>query len=155
MNLTLLSQNLQGLNNLDTLSKVQNYFSLLHQIDILLLQEHKLRGDKTAALGKAMWPQAGFYAVDASPAYGHAAEDPGAGSGGICMWIAPSIKHLVQSFGQSRSGRAQWLRLSGVPRGDISVLNVYAPNFPNERRALWDELVSTLPQDCRWVMAGD
>lgn len=35
------------------------------------------------------------------------------------------------------------------------MLNVYAPNSPNRRRALWDELAVTLPQDCRWVLAGD
>lgn len=92
------------------------------------------------------------YAV---PAYGHETDEPGAGSGGISTWIAPSIKHMVESSGQDRSGRALWVRLSGIPGGDVSILNVYAPNSPSERRILWDELASILPRDCRWVLGGD
>lgn len=156
MKLKLLSHNVQGLNNPDTITRVRNYLlPLLSQLDIVLLHEHKLRGDKTSTLGKSIWARARFYSTDADPAYGHAPDEPGAGSSGICTWIALAIKHLVQSSGQTRSGRAQWIRLSGIPGGDISILNVYAPNTPNRRRALWDELAATLPQDCRWVLAGD
>lgn len=156
MKLTMLSQNVQGLNNLDSLSRVRSYFQpLFSSIDILSFQEHKLRGDKSLSLGRSFWPLADFYSLDASAAYGHDTNEPGAGSGGICTWVAPRIKHLVKSSGQSRSGRAQWIRLSSIPGGDISILNVYAPNSPSERRGLWDELATVLPQDCRWILAGD
>lgn len=156
MKLTLLSQNVQGLNNPEALNRVRNYFlPLLPQLDILNLQEHKLRGDKTAALGRAIWPLASFYSLNASPAYGHDSDQPRAGSGGLCTWVALAIKHLVTSTGQSCSCRAHWLRFTGVPGGDISILNVYAPNSSSERQTLWNELASVLPQDCRWILTGD
>lgn len=107
------------------------------------------------SLGRTFWPRAGFFFQDASPAYGHNADEPSAGSGGICTWVAPNIKHLVKSTGHSRSGRAQWIRLSSIPGGDISILNVYAPNSSQSRRALWDELASVLPQDCRCILLGN
>lgn len=156
MKLSVLSQNVQGLNNPDTMNRVCGYFlPLLPQVDVLMLQEHKLRGNKVSDLGKAVWPLASFFSIDALPAYGHDVDEPGAGSGGICIWISPSIKHMVVSNGQDRSGRALWVRLSGLPGGDIAILNIYAPNSPSERRVLWDELAATLPHDCRWVLGGD
>lgn len=156
MKLSILTQNVQGLNNPETLHRVRGYFfPLLPQTDILMLQEHKLRGDKATDLGKSIWPLATFFSIDALPAYGHEADEPGAGSGGVCIWVAPSIKHMVVSSGQDRSGRALWVRLSGLPGGDIAVLNIYAPNSPGERRVMWDELAATLPRDCRWVLGGD
>jgi hypothetical protein len=42
-----------------------------------------------------------------------------------------------------------------MPGGDIAILNVYAPNLPSERMTLWDELVLSFPQNCRWVIGGD
>lgn len=156
MRLTMISQNVQGLNNSDALNRVRSYYQpLFPSLDILSLQEHKLRGDKIRSLRRSFWPRAGFYYQEASPAYGHDADEPGAGSGGICTWIAPHIKHLVQSSGHSRSGRAQWIRLSSIPGEDLSILNVYAPNSSRERKVLWDELAAVLPQDCRWVLLGD
>lgn len=41
------------------------------------------------------------------------------------------------------------------PRRRCIYLNAYAPNSPNARRELWDELASSLPQDCKWILGGD
>lgn len=77
MNLAMLSQNVQGLNNPDSLNRVRNYYlPLLPKLDILSFQEHKLRGDKTLSLGRTFWPLAGFFSTDVSPAYGHDALTP-------------------------------------------------------------------------------
>ena len=37
----------------------------------------------------------------------------------------------------------------------MAVLNVYAPHSVQERCELWEELVRTLPTDCRWILCGD
>jgi hypothetical protein len=78
-----------------------------------------------------------------------------AGSGGVCMWIASQIRHLINNQGHSRSGRFQWVRLTGVPGQDIGILNVYAANQAMERCELWSEMLLVLPRDCRWIFVGD
>jgi hypothetical protein len=73
----------------------------------------------------------------------------------MCMWLSPHIQHMVSSSGQSRSGRAQWVRLTGAQGSDLAILNVYSPNDEPARCNLWRELVETLNNDCRWVLVGD
>jgi exonuclease III len=132
--------------------KLRNY---LRDTEILCFQEHKLRGVKLAALKDKIWRGATYFAGEADLAYNNTLDGLGAGSGGVCLWVSPSIQHLVSSHGQSRTGRAQWIRLSGLPRGDISILNVYANNDAAARCMLWRDLLANLPQDCRWIMVGD
>jgi exonuclease III len=135
---------------------VRSYYrNHIRDIEILCFQEHKLRGVKLQALRNKIWKEARFFAVEADAAYNNDPNGPGAGSGGVCMWVSPKIQHLVCSYGQSRSERAQWVHLSGTPGGDISCLNVYAPNSSAARCVLWTELADSLDKDCRWIMVGD
>jgi hypothetical protein len=72
------------------------------------------------------------------------------------MWIAPQLVHLIGAKGHSISGRAQWVRLNGLPSGNVSILNLYAPaTGPRDRIELWEELLHTLPRDCKWILGGD
>jgi exonuclease III len=123
---------------------------------VICWQEHKLQGNKLTTLSRVAWPRGGYYAQEAALGYRHDNNDLGAGCGGVCMWISPKLTHLVSSSGHSRSGRAQWIRLSGVPGGDVAFLNVYAhSSSQRDCIELWTELLETLPQDCRWLLAGD
>ena len=88
-------------------------------------------------------------------AYNNVSNEDGAGSGGICMWIAPKLTHLICDVGHTRSGNAQWIRLHGVPSMDLAILNIYAPHSFHERCLLWEELLTVLPRDCRWIFSGD
>jgi exonuclease III len=107
MKITILSQNLQGLNNPSKVDIVRNYFRpLLASIDVLCFQEHKLRGARLTALKDRIWPRAGFFARETTIGYRHLAGEEGAGRGGVCMWIAPQITHLVAGSGHSRFGRS-------------------------------------------------
>jgi exonuclease III len=156
MKLTIITQNSQGLNGDLAIDLLKNYYkNHLKDLEVLCIQEHKLRGRKLETLKGKFWPGAKCLAVEADVAYNNAANESGAGSGGVCMWIAPKLQHMISEVGQSRSGRAQWTRLSGVPGGDIAILNVYAPNQAQARCELWAELIDTLPKDCRWVFIGD
>lgn len=69
--------------------------------------------------------------------------------------MAPRLAHLVSATGYSRCGRALWVRLSDVQGTDVAILNVYASNSIGERCQLWQELIDTLPVDCKWILAGD
>ena len=37
----------------------------------------------------------------------------------------------------------------------MAILNVYAPNSIGERCLLWQEMIDSLPLDCKWVLASD
>jgi exonuclease III len=156
MKLTIMTQNLQGLNDEGCVEVVKNYYrNHLRDIDILCFQEHKLRGKKLQNLKDKIWRGAKFLVEEAEAAYNNRLDGPGAGRGGLCMWVSAHIHHLVSKTGRSRAGRAQWIRLSGIAGGDLAVLNVCAPNLSDVRCDLWIELIDTLPKDYRWLMAGD
>ena len=71
------------------------------------------------------------------------------------MWIASKLTHIICDSGHTRGGNAQWVRLHGVPGMDLAILNVYTPHSSHERCLLWEELLTSLPRDCRWVFSGD
>jgi len=156
MKLTIITQNLQGVNCPLKIDIVKNYYWVLKSsIDVLCFQEHRLRGSKLLDFGRTIWPRAKFVGNEASLGYGHNVGEAGAGKGGVCMWISPNIQHMVAQSGSSRCGRAQWIRLQGTPAGDLSILNIYASTVVRERMELWAELLSTLPKDCKWILCGD
>lgn len=120
-------QNAQGLNDALKLGVVRHYFRpLFGGLEVLCFQEHRLRGAKLEALKNSFWPQAKFFGCEAAVGFGHDVGDVGAGTGGVCMWIAPHIAHLVSASGHTPCCLAQWVRLSGLSGGDMSILNVYA-----------------------------
>jgi hypothetical protein len=56
MKITIISQNLQGMNDDGFVDLVQNYYrNHLRDIEILCFQEHKLRGAKLLALKDRIW----------------------------------------------------------------------------------------------------
>jgi len=64
---------------------LQNYFHSLLYRDIILLQEHKLRNQDSNALGKALWPHATSWAVEASVGYNNDPLGSGTGKGGLII----------------------------------------------------------------------
>jgi exonuclease III len=151
MKITIMTQNVQGLNDPNKVDIVKNYFRpYLPSIDFLCLQEHKFRGNNVVTLKSKIWSRACFYYQDAT--VGNQVQ---AGCGGICTWVSPRLTHLVSTIGHSRCDRALWIRLSSVPSIDVAILNVYASNSIRERCQLWQELIDILPLDCKWILAGD
>jgi exonuclease III len=156
MKLRLWTQNVQGLNDPHAVNRIKNYYlSKFSSIDVLCLQEHKLRGQNLVDLHFKLWKQAMFLSCDASVRYGHEEDQAGAGCGGLCMFISPKIQHLVHSHGTVDGNQAQWVLFKGIPGGDVAIANIYAPNSFHERIMLWRDLISCLPQGCRWIMGGD
>jgi exonuclease III len=98
MKIHLISQNVQGLNAPEASQRLRNYFSsYFRHMNVSCLQEHKLRGSKLIDLGPKVWRQAYFFGCEASVGYHHSEVEAGAGCGGICMFVNPSIKNLVHS----------------------------------------------------------
>jgi len=72
MKLTILFQNVQGVNDPQKLQIVKNYFrQSLHRTDIICFQEHHLRGDKVTQLGRTIWPEARFMGRKAALGFRH------------------------------------------------------------------------------------
>jgi exonuclease III len=114
MKIHLISQNKQGLNAPTAPQRIRNYFSsYMQHIDIICLQEHKLRGAKLTDLGTKVWRQAHFFGCEASVGYRHEEGEVGASRGGVCLFVNPSIKHLVHSQGVIGGNQAQWVRFTG------------------------------------------
>ncbi|KAG0620297.1 hypothetical protein M758_4G205500, partial [Ceratodon purpureus] len=51
--------------------------------------------------------------------------------------------------------RAHYIILDAVARSRLGFINVYAPNHPRDRSALWEALLRELPNGCRWLLMGD
>ena len=134
MKVTIIHQNVQGLNEKAKGEVIKNYYRRhLGSAEIICFQEHKLRGARLQAISGLMWQGAGFFSQEAKVAYNNESNDDRAGSGGIGMWIAPKLTHLICDSGHTRGGNAQWVRLHGVPGMDLAILNVYAPHSSQER----------------------
>ena len=156
MKIAILHQNVQGLNKKTKVEVVKNYYRrYLSSTEIICFQEHKLRGARLQAIADLTWQGAGFFNQEAKVAYDNTNNEDGAGSGGLSIWIAPKLIHLICDSGQTRGGNAQWVRLHGVPGMDLAILNIYAPHSSYKRCFLWEELLTSLPRDCRWVFSGD
>jgi exonuclease III len=84
MKLQLISYNVQGMNN--PLAPVQLRLYLqdhIRLLDVLCMQEHKLRGQKFNDFGSQVWRDTLFVGCEASSVYNHTASELGAGSGGL------------------------------------------------------------------------
>ena len=152
MNLTILSLNVRGLNDPDKIRRLKNYLdSQIPTFDVCLLQEHKLTGQKAADLGRSLNRQAHYFYTEALPGYSLA--DSGAGRGGTAILVHNRFN--VANSGSIFRGRASWVVLSSIPGGDCGILNIYSPNNPAERKTLWELIPESVPQNCRWTVAGD
>lgn len=155
MILQVVTFNVRGLNDSRKIDILKNYLQKPNGgADIILLQEHKLRGEKAANLGPKLLLKRKHWTLDAEAGYNVDGSE-GAGRGGICTLLKENLAPLVSNHGTILHNRAFWFRLSGLPGGDVGVLNLYAPNNPRERIAIWQELSTRLPADCRWIVSED
>ena len=156
MRIAILHQNVQGLNEKAKVEVIKNYYRRhLGSTEVICFQEHKLQGARLQAISGIMWQGAGFFNQEAKIAYNYKSNEDGVGSRGISMWIAPKLMHLIYDSGHTRRGSAQWVRLHGVPSMDLAIFNIYAPHSSRERCLLWEELLTSLSRDCRWIFLGD
>jgi exonuclease III len=156
MLINLSTLNVRGLNDPMKTLRLRNYIKAAQpSIDTLLIQEHKLTGDKALRLGKALDSRAIYLHSDAEPGYNHAQGTNGAGCGGSAILIANKWEKAIASSGSCFKGRALWVILTNLPGGDLGILNIYSPNDQHDRIMLWQELGLTLPRNYRWILGGD
>lgn len=84
MKLNLLTINIRGLNDPIAVDVLQGYIRDCNpSLDIVLVQEHKLRGPPLQHIGHRLWGAATVLSADAAARYGHDPHDLGARCGGI------------------------------------------------------------------------
>jgi hypothetical protein len=119
----ILSSNVRGLNDPASVPTLKNYLDTIASLDVVYIQEHKLRDNAAASLDQRLWPQAQGWCMEASPGYANAQPGPGAGRGGIITLLAPKWALSVAESGAIQDNRGHWFILRGLPRGDLGVVN--------------------------------
>ena len=65
------------------------------EIDILMLQEHKLRNLQAHQLERKLWRGAKNWCLEATAGYNNAPQDERAGKGGVATLLVPKWAQLV------------------------------------------------------------
>ena len=128
-------------------------FSL--KVDVLCLQEHKLRGDMVDGTSRCF---GGGITIGLSKLV--LATRLRIGEYGLGEVASPcaSILDLNLSFTTKvalAKNRVQWIRFKGLDGGHLGILNVYASNSFGERCVMWNEVFQFIPTYCRWIMTSD
>jgi len=124
MKLTILYQNVRGLNDPSAIDTLRNY---IHRdpVDILFLQEHKLRGQNALNIGRMLWKRATTLVTEAEQ--GYTATGVSTGKGGLATLVSPRWSNLISQSSSILGGKAQWLIFSKIQGGELGFINVYAP----------------------------
>ena len=88
MNFKILSFNVKGLNNPEALGLFRNYIGSIPWLDLLCVQEHKLRLLEVENMHRYLWPCTRSWICDASLGYNNTIIDQDAGCGGIAIILS-------------------------------------------------------------------
>ena len=136
MNLKILSFNGRGQNKSDSIRFLRNYISSIPHLDIVCLQEHKLRLSDVENLNRYLRPCAKAWILDASQGYNNAGLDPGVGCGGISILLDKKWEKFVINSGLVMGNQAQYIVLQGLFGGNLGILNTYTLNNTAHRTHL-------------------
>lgn len=156
MKLHILTHNVIGLNDPSSVTRHNLFLRLVTpRVDVLLIQEHKLRGGKLSNLGQRLMPWRQGWLLDAEAGYKSWLNPNGVGKGGVGTILATKYARLVIAAGSLMQNKVLWINLEGIDGGNLGIACVYAPNIPSQRDALWLDMVEHLPKDCNWIIGGD
>ena len=156
MKWNIITHNIRGLNDLDNIAKESCFLkSLTPRIDVVMIQEHKLRGRALENLGTRLMPEYASWILEAALGERSWLNPNAAGKGGVGIILAQKYAKLVMTHGALYDNRVVWIKMEGIEGGNIGIACVYAPNIPTERRHLWHIMVDSLPKDCEWIIGGD
>lgn len=156
MKWNIISHNIRGLNDPENILKERQFLSSIAQrIDIVMIQDHKLRGGKLEHLGSLLMPGYASWILEAAPGERSWLNPNATGKGGVGIMLAQKYARLVTDHGALYNDKVVWIKLEGVEGGNIDIACVYAPNTPTERRHLWHIMADSLPKDCDWIVGGD
>ena len=156
MKWTIITHNIRGLNDLESIAKERGFLNAISpRVDIVMLQEHKLRERTLEHLGTRLMPGYTSWILDAAPGARSWLNPNAADKGGVRIIMANKFAKLVTANRSLCDNRVVWVKLEGVEGGNIGIACIYAPNISSERKYLWYMLIDTLPKDCKWILGGD
>jgi exonuclease III len=135
------SWNVAGLYHPHRKYKVLNWIkSLSFPLTFLAIQELKTNDFRLDSALRTILPR-----------YQYLSSPPNEGKGGSALLIHPLLRILYS--GTLDEGRAVWAVVEHS-EGTFGCASIYAPNFPRQRSALWEELKTTLPA-ANWILSQD
>jgi exonuclease III len=156
MKWNIITHNIRGLNDPESISKERCFInSLTPQVDVVMIQEHKLRGKALENLGSKLMPGCVSWILEAAPGERSWINPNAAGKGGVGILLSHKYAKLVTEHGSLYENRVVWVKLDGIEGGSLGLACIYAPNIPTDRRHLWHIIGESLPKDCKWLFGGD
>ena len=156
MKWNIITHNIRGLNDPESITKERCFLTnFTPKVDVVLIQEHKLRGKSMKNLGNRLLPGCGSWILEAAPGEKSWINPNAAGKGRVGILLAHKYVRLVKDHGALYEDRVVWVKLEGIEGGNVGIACIYAPNIPTDRRHLWHVMVDALPKDCEWIFGGD
>ncbi len=113
-------------------------------IDVLLLQQYHLNGERIVGYGSV--PQGNW------TTYWSARIGTYGSNGGVCISVNDKWKEEIIHYVEVVFGRAQYV-IFKIKQMQFGCLNIYAPNQTNERVEFWSYLYDVFLDN--WCVAGD
>ena len=156
MKWNIITHNIRGFNDLESIAKERRFLNTLApKADIVMIQEHKLRGRALDNLGPRLMPGYTSWILEAAPGEQSWINPSAAGKGGVGILITNKLAKLVTANESLYDNRVVWVKMEGVEGENIGLACIYAPNIPTDRRHLWYMLMDALPKECEWIIGGD
>ncbi|MCO5615129.1 hypothetical protein L7F22_069418 [Adiantum nelumboides] len=115
--------------------------SVVGDIDILMIQEHKIAHPFGTLMTTGFWT---FW----EPSSGQHSR-----SCGVCISVRPRLLSSVRHHGTLVAGRALYVAID-IDGTLVGFLTVYAPNSPRDRARFWSHLTDALPIVDTWIVGG-
>jgi len=87
-----------------------------------------------------MWLGALSWTKEASVRHNNDNAPNGISKRGVNIFVHNKWRLFIKNFGFFQNNIMVWVRLKNLPKGDIGLTNVYAPNNPWEHHTLWKEM---------------
>ncbi|KAL3700305.1 hypothetical protein R1sor_018327 [Riccia sorocarpa] len=158
MKITVGTYNVRGICARTARTKLKNViWNFNPAVDILAIQEHKLRKQNINFLTSTLWPQAEIFNLPAIDGI-HAQRNPtvtGGKGGEVIIAVNPAISPLIVNNGRLPLNGGLWIHLDTADDLKIGFAAVYAPHSTSERAQLWTEVENSLDRNRKWIFAGD
>lgn len=142
MKLHILTHNLRGLN--DPLSVLKHnifLWSITPRVDVLVFQEHKLKGAKLEKLDQRLMSWSTRWILEAKLGCKSWLNPNGGGKGRVGILLASKFTCLVIALGALINNIVVWIKMDGIEGDSLGIACVYAPNIPSHRKELWEEMM--------------
>ena len=134
MKWNIITHNIRGLNDPESIAKERGFLSMLTpKVDVVMIQEHKLRGRALENLGSRLMPGCASWILEAAPGEKSWLNPNAAGKGRVGILLSNKYAKLVTAIGALYDNRVVWIKLEGVEGRNIGLACIYVPNIPTDR----------------------